>query len=118
MLLMEGIGKLCSYKCMEQELTCKWVRGMEIVYTAIYFYISTEPSNTSLSLDYVTPYVAKDEEKYNYYLNVCGRVTRGGCNEQYVSSCQVKLENNQYKVAGKFAHQTLRCVFISLKFYF
>lgn len=58
--------------------------------------------------DYVTPYVAKDEEKYNYYLNVCGRVTRGGCNEQYVSSCQVKLENNQYKVAGKFAHQTLR----------
>lgn len=63
--------------------------------------------------EYVTPYSAKDDkEEYYYYLNVCGKTTAGNCKDStgFISSCQVKLSNNQQKVAGRFANQTLRCV--------
>uniref|UniRef100_A0A8C5X5C4 Insulin like growth factor 2 receptor n=1 Tax=Malurus cyaneus samueli TaxID=2593467 RepID=A0A8C5X5C4_9PASS len=51
-----------------------------------------------------------DKEGYNYYLNVCGKTTAGNCEDgtEYISSCQVKRSNNQQKVAGRFANQTLR----------
>uniref|UniRef100_A0A670YH54 Insulin like growth factor 2 receptor n=1 Tax=Pseudonaja textilis TaxID=8673 RepID=A0A670YH54_PSETE len=55
----------------------------------------------------VSPYVAKDKE-YNYYLNVCGKVAGGFCLDKDVSSCQVKSEKSQQKVAGRFTNQTLR----------
>uniref|UniRef100_A0A8D2Q893 Insulin like growth factor 2 receptor n=1 Tax=Varanus komodoensis TaxID=61221 RepID=A0A8D2Q893_VARKO len=57
---------------------------------------------------YVSPYVAKDNEEYYYYLNVCGQIAGGPCTVEYVSSCQVKIQNGQRKVAGKFTNQTLR----------
>lgn len=64
-------------------------------------------------LDYVTPYVAKDDkEEYYYYLNVCGRTGAGNCKDstKYASACQVKSSTNQNKVTGRFENQTLRCV--------
>ncbi|XP_054826091.1 cation-independent mannose-6-phosphate receptor [Eublepharis macularius] len=58
---------------------------------------------------HVSAYLAKDEEKYYYYLNVCGRITTSNCgNDRYISSCQVKPHTNQYKVSGRFTNQTLR----------
>ncbi|KAJ7342167.1 hypothetical protein JRQ81_009332 [Phrynocephalus forsythii] len=60
------------------------------------------------SPSYVSPYLAKDREEYYYYLNVCGKTTGGSCSDAYASSCQVKPENNQNKVAGRFTNQTLR----------
>ncbi|XP_062980546.1 cation-independent mannose-6-phosphate receptor [Elgaria multicarinata webbii] len=58
--------------------------------------------------DAVSPYIAKHNEEYHYYLNVCGKTTGGSCNDEYVSSCQFKPQNKQHKVAGRFANQTLR----------
>uniref|UniRef100_A0A8C5WXI9 Insulin like growth factor 2 receptor n=1 Tax=Laticauda laticaudata TaxID=8630 RepID=A0A8C5WXI9_LATLA len=55
----------------------------------------------------VSPYFAKDKE-YKYYLNVCGKVAGGFCMDKDVSSCQVKSEKSQQKVAGRFTNQTLR----------
>lgn len=57
----------------------------------------------------MSPYLAKDKE-YDYYLNVCGKVTGGACTDKDVSSCQVKSEKSQQKVAGRFTNQTLRLV--------
>nr|XP_060609655.1 cation-independent mannose-6-phosphate receptor [Anolis sagrei ordinatus] len=57
---------------------------------------------------YVTPYVAKEREEYLYYLNICGKTTEDSCQDPYASSCQVKPQNNQHKVAGRFTNQTLR----------
>ncbi|XP_061480276.1 cation-independent mannose-6-phosphate receptor isoform X2 [Rhineura floridana] len=54
------------------------------------------------------PYSAKDGTQYLYYLNVCGKTVGGNCNDTYASSCQVKPALFQYKVAGRFANQTLR----------
>uniref|UniRef100_A0A6J0UVP4 Cation-independent mannose-6-phosphate receptor isoform X1 n=1 Tax=Pogona vitticeps TaxID=103695 RepID=A0A6J0UVP4_9SAUR len=65
-------------------------------------------SSLTQSPDYVSPYLAKDKEEYYYYLNVCGKTTGGSCTDAYAASCQVKPQNNQNKVAGKFANQTLR----------
>ncbi|XP_013921730.1 PREDICTED: cation-independent mannose-6-phosphate receptor [Thamnophis sirtalis] len=55
----------------------------------------------------VSPYLSKDKE-YNYYLNVCGKAAGGFCMDKDVSSCQVKAEKSQPKVAGRFTNQTLR----------
>lgn len=63
------------------------------------------------SLGDVSPYLAKDKE-YNYYLNVCGKVAGGFCMDKDVSSCQVKSEKSQPKVAGRFTNQTLRLVLV------
>ncbi|XP_053150803.1 cation-independent mannose-6-phosphate receptor [Hemicordylus capensis] len=58
---------------------------------------------------YRTPYLAKDEkEEYYYYLNICGKTSGGKCHDEYVSSCQVKSQNSQSRIAGRFASQTLR----------
>lgn len=49
------------------------------------------------------------DDGYNYYLNVCGRVTIGECgDDEYISSCQVKTSGTMKKVAGRFQNQTLR----------
>uniref|UniRef100_A0A8C5SQA2 Insulin like growth factor 2 receptor n=1 Tax=Laticauda laticaudata TaxID=8630 RepID=A0A8C5SQA2_LATLA len=47
-------------------------------------------------------------KEYKYYLNVCGKVAGGFCMDKDVSSCQVKSEKSQQKVAGRFTNQTLR----------
>ncbi|NWU92230.1 MPRI protein, partial [Upupa epops] len=60
---------------------------------------------------YVSPYSAKDDkQEYRYYLNVCGKITAGDCQDStgYASSCQVKSSSNQKKVAGRFQNQILR----------
>uniref|UniRef100_A0A8C3PZL1 Insulin like growth factor 2 receptor n=1 Tax=Chrysolophus pictus TaxID=9089 RepID=A0A8C3PZL1_CHRPC len=73
--------------------------------------VSIDLKPLTLSPDYVTPYLAKDDkEEYYYYLNVCGRTGAGNCkdNTRYASACQVKSSNNQKKVTGRFENQTLR----------
>ncbi|KAH0622428.1 hypothetical protein JD844_024730, partial [Phrynosoma platyrhinos] len=69
-------------------------------------YVNLTPLTQSSG--YVSPYVAKEREEYFYYLNVCGKTTGGSCEDAYVSSCQVKPQNDQHKVAGRFTNQTLR----------
>nr|XP_054484731.1 cation-independent mannose-6-phosphate receptor isoform X5 [Agelaius phoeniceus] len=73
--------------------------------------ISIDLSPLNQFSEYVTPYAAKDDkEEYYYYLNVCGKTTAGNCKDDtgYISSCQVKVSNNQQRVAGRYANQTLR----------
>ncbi|CAM5101789.1 unnamed protein product [Eretmochelys imbricata] len=73
--------------------------------------ISIDLTPLTQQQSYVTPYMAKDEkEEYYYYLNICEKTTAGNCKDTtgYVSSCQVKSQSNQQKVAGKFKNQTLR----------
>ncbi|XP_029965640.1 LOW QUALITY PROTEIN: cation-independent mannose-6-phosphate receptor [Salarias fasciatus] len=54
------------------------------------------------------PYAAH-ADGYVFYLNVCGRVPSSECGDDpYVSSCQVKKNQDLKKVAGRFQNQTLR----------
>uniref|UniRef100_A0A3Q3MKC2 Insulin-like growth factor 2 receptor n=1 Tax=Mastacembelus armatus TaxID=205130 RepID=A0A3Q3MKC2_9TELE len=68
---------------------------------------------TPLTLSY-SPYYAHSEssngpESYVYYLNVCGPILSKECGDQpFISSCQVKKNQNQKKVAGRNQNQTLR----------
>ncbi|XP_062345985.1 cation-independent mannose-6-phosphate receptor [Cinclus cinclus] len=73
--------------------------------------ISIDLSPLNQFSEFVQPYSAKDDKgEYFYYLNVCGKTSAGNCKDAtgYISSCQVKVSNNQQKVAGRFANQTLR----------
>ncbi|XP_058881252.1 cation-independent mannose-6-phosphate receptor [Acipenser ruthenus] len=62
----------------------------------------------------LTPYHAESTTSdgtidYIYYLNVCGPVKGGGCEDDtgFISSCQVKAHGNS-KIAGRYQNQTLR----------
>uniref|UniRef100_A0A8C5Q086 Insulin like growth factor 2 receptor n=1 Tax=Leptobrachium leishanense TaxID=445787 RepID=A0A8C5Q086_9ANUR len=59
--------------------------------------------------DDVSSYSAHDpSNEYTYYLNVCGNTNMGSCTGDSVSVCQVKTSDQQKKVAGTSATQTLR----------
>ncbi|XP_075059666.1 cation-independent mannose-6-phosphate receptor [Mixophyes fleayi] len=56
-----------------------------------------------------SPYHAEDpENRYIYYLNVCGSTVAGECTGEKVSSCQFIKSSNLGKTAGSYQDQTLR----------
>ncbi|XP_075123765.1 cation-independent mannose-6-phosphate receptor isoform X2 [Leptodactylus fuscus] len=55
------------------------------------------------------PYHTEDPKgEYTFYLNVCGKITEGGCSGEDVSSCQKIKSNTHTKSAGSYKNQTLR----------
>ncbi|XP_044144786.1 cation-independent mannose-6-phosphate receptor isoform X2 [Bufo gargarizans] len=55
------------------------------------------------------PYHAQDPKgEYTYYLNVCDKISEGGCLGDSVSSCQKIMSNTISKSAGSYKNQTLR----------
>ncbi|XP_069811536.1 cation-independent mannose-6-phosphate receptor [Dendropsophus ebraccatus] len=56
-----------------------------------------------------SPYRVEDPKgEYTYYINVCGKITEGGCTGDAVSSCQNIKANTHSKSAGSYLNQTLR----------
>lgn len=71
----------------------------------------------------LTPYHAESTMSdgtidYIYYLNVCGPVKGGGCEDDtgFISSCQVKAHGNS-KIAGRYQNQTLRYLWFEMVLY-
>uniref|UniRef100_A0A8C8S5J2 Insulin like growth factor 2 receptor n=1 Tax=Pelusios castaneus TaxID=367368 RepID=A0A8C8S5J2_9SAUR len=71
--------------------------------------LTSEQHEIAIDLTPLTQ-LSDEKEEYFYYLNICGKTTAGNCEDDTgdVSSCQVKSQSNQRKVAGKFKNQTLR----------
>ncbi|CAJ0951947.1 unnamed protein product [Ranitomeya imitator] len=58
-----------------------------------------------------SPYRTQDpKSEYTYYLNVCGKISEGGCAGDTVSACQQKMSSTLSKSAGSYQNQTLRLV--------
>ncbi|XP_069625297.1 cation-independent mannose-6-phosphate receptor [Ranitomeya imitator] len=56
-----------------------------------------------------SPYRTQDpKSEYTYYLNVCGKISEGGCAGDTVSACQQKMSSTLSKSAGSYQNQTLR----------
>ncbi|XP_030627174.1 cation-independent mannose-6-phosphate receptor [Chanos chanos] len=79
--------------------------------------LTSKQHDISIDLTHLTlastddPHMAEAKsgaDSYMFYLNVCGKTTAGECAGEYVSSCQVKVNGDVKKIAGRFQNQTLR----------
>ncbi|XP_076873911.1 cation-independent mannose-6-phosphate receptor isoform X2 [Brachyhypopomus gauderio] len=81
--------------------------------------LTSEQHDISIDLTHLThssgdvPYMAEassGSDHYQFFLNICGDIRTEGCSDDqgYVSSCQMNVQGNVNKIAGRYQNQTLR----------